>query len=474
MTFNDYENYDALGLAELIRNGEVSTKEVLETAIERIESVDGGINAVVYKMYDQARQAIAEGLPDGPFRGVPFMLKDLNLLCAGVPLSNGSRLFKDFVPDHDATLTERYRAAGLVIMGKTNTPELGICATTESQLLGPCLNPWNPAHSAGGSSGGAAAAVSAGMLPMAHATDGGGSIRIPAAQCGLFGLKPSRARVPAGPDVGEGLNGLSAAHCVSRSVRDSAALLDATHGPAPGDPYAATTPTRPFLQEVGADPGKLRIALMTTTFDGTNVHPECSNAAEQAAALCSELGHTVEVATPDISSEEVAYVWRILSTVNLWNLIAARAQALGREPQPDDVEPITWLWAQEGKTVPATDFARAIPLMHGIGRRLGMFFEKYDVLLSSTMANPPLPLGHMDMTGTDLDAYYQELMSEIPFTPLFNVSGGAAMTVPLHWSADDLPVGVHFGAALGTEPMLFRLAAQLEQAKPWRQRRPKQ
>jgi amidase/6-aminohexanoate-cyclic-dimer hydrolase len=472
MTFTDYANYDALGLAELIRNGEVSAEEVLETAIERTEAVNGTINAVVCKMYDQARQAIAGGLPDGPFRGVPFMLKDLGLFCAGVPLSNGSRLFQDFVPPYDATLTERYRAAGLVIMAKTNTPEFGICATTEPQLHGPTRNPWNPAHSAGGSSGGSAAAVAARILPMAHATDGGGSIRIPAANCGLFGFKPSRGYTPFGPDLGESLNGMACGHCVSHSVRDSAALLDATYQSAVGDPYAAPAALRRFREEIGTDPGRLRIALLTTTLDGTPVHPECVKATENAARLCSELGHVVEPARPPVSSAEVAHVWRVLSAPNVWNTINIRTQALGRDLSPDDVEPITWLWIQEGKNIPATEFARAIQLMHGIGRRLGNFLQDYDLVLSSTMANPPLPLGHMAMTGSDLEAYYQELMKEIPFTPLFNISGGAAMSVPLHWSDDGLPVGVHFGGALGDEPVLFRLAAQLEQAQPWHRRRP--
>jgi Asp-tRNA(Asn)/Glu-tRNA(Gln) amidotransferase A subunit family amidase len=369
-------------------------------------------------------------------------------------------------------LTERYRAAGLVIMAKTNTPEFGICATTEPQLHGPTHNPWNPAHSAGGSSGGSAAAVAARVLPLAHATDGGGSIRIPASNCGLFGLKPSRGYTPYGPDLGENLHGMACGHCVSISVRDSAALMDATHTPAPGDPYTAPTPRRPFLDEVGANPGRLRIALMTTTFDGSPVHPECVEAAEQTARLCQDLGHIVEPAQPPISSEEIAYVWRVLSTPNVCNMLALRTQALGRELTPDDVEPITWLWVEDGKKRPATELARAIQLMHGIGRRLGVFLQDYDLLLSSTLANPPLPLGHMDMTGNDLEAYYQELMSEIPYTPLSNISGGAAMTVPLHWSADDLPVGAHFAGALGDEPKLFRLAAQLEHARPWAQRRP--
>lgn len=471
MTFKEYCQYDALGLAELIRTRQVSAEEVLDAAIACIEADNAAVNAVVHKTYEQARQALAQGLPDGLFSGVPFLLKDLHLACKDLPLRNGSRLFNEFIPGYDATLVERYRAAGLLILGKTNTPEFGLCATTEPQLFGPTCNPWHLQHSAGGSSGGSAAAVAAGMLPMAHATDGGGSIRIPAANCALFGLKPSRGRTPHGPDLGEGMNGLGVSHCVSRSVRDSAALLDISHGPAPGDPYAAPAAERAFLDEVGADPGRLRIAVITTGFDGSALHPECVKAIESSAALCADLGHHVEPAMPDIDVSALAHVWRILAGVNVWNAMAMRAQGLGRALTPDDVEPITWLWAHEGKQRSAAEYARAIQIAHATGRRLGMFFERYDLLLSSTMARPPLPLGAMAMTGTDLDAYYEELMAEIPITPLFNISGGAAMSVPLHWSGEGLPVGVHFGARLGGEAMLLRLAAQLEQARPWAQRR---
>ncbi|MCY4497778.1 MAG: amidase, partial [Rhodospirillaceae bacterium] len=252
MNFEEYSSYDGLGLAALVREGEVTPGEPLEAAIGRIEEIDPGLNAVIHKTYERARTTVADGLPDGPFRGVPFLLKDLAVFCEGMPTAFGSRLFVDFVPDHDSTLVERQRAAGLVILGKTNTPEFGICAATESLLYGDCLNPWNRSRSPGGSSGGAAVAVATGMVPLAHATDAGGSIRIPAANCGLFGLKPTRGRTPQGPDLGEGLCGMSTGHCVSRSVRDSAALLDATHGPAPGDPYAAPATRTAFLDEVGA------------------------------------------------------------------------------------------------------------------------------------------------------------------------------------------------------------------------------
>jgi amidase len=377
------------------------------------------------------------------------------------------------VPDHDSTLVERYKAAGLVIMAKTNTPEFGIAATTEPQLFGPTRNPWRLTHSAGGSSGGAAAAVAAGYVPMAHATDGGGSIRIPAANCGLFGLKPSRGRTPAGPDIGEGLAGMATGHCVSRSVRDSAALLDATHGPALGDPYAAPPLARPLLAEVGAAPGRLRIAVCTTDYLGHPIHPTCAAAVEAAARLCAALGHDVEEARPDFSGLPLTRAWRVIPAANLWLNVNAQARALGRAPVPGDVEPLTWAWMHEGRTFTAADYMETITTMHAIGRRMGAFLEDYDLLLTATLARPPLTLGEMDMTSDDVDRYVALLFNDVaPLTPLFNQTGGAAMTVPLAWTNDGLPVGIQFGGGLGDEPILLRLAAQLEQAQPWAARRP--
>nr|VFJ78602.1 MAG: amidase [Candidatus Kentron sp. FW] len=472
-TFEEYEKYDGLGLAELVRAKEVNPEEVLEAAIERIERYNGVIDAVVWKMYDEARETIRQGLPAGPFTGVPYLLKDLYLCYAGVPLSNGSRLFAGFVPDYDSTLVERYRAAGLVIAGKTNTPEFGVCATTEPAVHGPTRNPWDLGRSPGGSSGGSAAAVAMGMVPVAHATDGGGSIRIPAANCGLFGLKPTRARTPHGPDRGESSEGLGGGHCVSRTVRDSAAMLDATHGPDSGAPYWAPPPERPFLEEVGADPGRLRIAFTTKTFGGAPLHPECVRAIEATAGLCADSGHVVEEAVPAVDEQAIRYIWRVIPGAYLWSTLALRARALGREIHPEDVEPVTWAWGQEGQKRTAAELIHATQTMHEIGGILAGFFEKHDLLLSSTMANPPRPLGFMDMMHPDLDDYYERrLMDEIPFTPLFNEAGCPAMSMPLHWTEDGLPVGVHFGARFGDEATLFRIAAQLEEARPWADRRP--
>ena len=471
--FKEYADYDALGLGELIARKQVTPAEVLDAAIERIEAVNPRINAVVQKAYDEARAVIRAGLPSGPLAGVPYLMKDLYAWQKGARVGNGSRLYDGFIADHDFTLVERYKAAGLVILGRTNTPEFGLNAATEPVVNGPTRNPWNLERSAGGSSGGAAAAVAAGMVPAAHGTDGGGSIRIPAANCGLFGLKPNRGRNPAGPDVGEGWSGLACSHALTRSVRDSAALLDATSGPAPGDPYWAPPPARPFLQEVGAKPGKLRIALTRKTITGTPVHPECVKGVEAAARLCEELGHRVEEAMPEFDFVGLRWAMGVVISANLRNGLDMRLDALKRTQKEDDVERITALWAEQGRRHTARDYARALVIVHGVGRRFGEFFRKYDVLLSPTVAEPPLPLGSTDMMGNDLDAYNERLFRLIPFTPQFNVSGGPAASVPLYWTPDGLPIGIQFGADFGNEAILFRLAAQLEQAQPWRDKRPK-
>ena len=471
--FKEYADYDALGLGELIAKKEVTPQEVLEAAIERIEAVDPRINAVVQKMYDEARAVARAALPAGPLAGVPYLIKDLYAWQKGARVGNGSRLYDGFVADHDFTLIERYKAAGLVILGRTNTPEFGLNAATEPVVNGPTRNPWNTERSAGGSSGGAAAAVAAGMVPAAHGTDGGGSIRIPAANCGLFGLKPNRGRNPAGPDVGEGWSGMACGHALTRSVRDSAAFLDASSGPAPGDPYWAPPPARPFLQEVGAKPGKLRVALQKKTITGTPIHPECVKGAEAAARLCEELGHRVEEATPEFDFVGLRWAMGVIISANLRNGLDARLDGLKRAQREDDVERITALWAEQGRRQTARDYARALVIVHSVGRRFGEFFRKYDVLLSPTLAEPPLPLGATDMMSDDLDAYNERLFRLIPFTPQFNVSGGPAASIPLHWTSDGLPVGIQFGADFGNEALLFRLAAQLEQAQPWKDKRPK-
>ena len=467
-----FERYDGLGLAELIRSKEVSADEVLTATLERIDARNPALNAVVTRMDDQARAAIRAGLPEGPFRGVPYLLKDLGVLYAGVITSGGSNLFASNLADHDSEIVARMKRAGLVIAGKSNTPEMGISPSTEPRLFGPTRNPWSLGHSAGGSSGGAAAAVAAGMLPMAHATDGGGSIRIPASACGLFGLKPTRARTPMGPDAGEGWSGASIGHAVTWSVRDSAALLDATAGPDVGDPYWAPPPARPFLQEIGRDPGPLRIALTTTPWIEGPVDPECAEAARAAATLCESLGHHIEDARPQIDEAAWGLASRTIVVASLTFVLETRAAALGRPLSADDVERITWERVQEARNFSAADYARAIHTVHRTGRAVARFMERYDVLITPTMAKPPHPLGVLSLSNPDSAAFLAARTASVGFTSLFNSSGHPAMSVPLAMSKSGLPLGVQFVGRFGHEATLFRLASQLEAAQPWKDRRP--
>jgi amidase len=472
MKAEEFGSYDGLGLSELVRRGNVTAAELLDIAIARVEARNPELNAVVSRLYDQARAAIAAGLPDGPFTGVPYLLKDLGAHYAGAVTSYGSSLFKDFVLDHDSELTIRLKRAGLVIFGKTNTPEMGLAPSTEPRLFGPTRNPWSLVHSAGGSSGGSAAAVAAGMAPMAHATDGGGSIRIPASCCGLFGLKPTRARNPMGPDAGEGWGGASVGHAVTRTVRDSAALLDATSGPDIGDPYWAPPPARPFLDEVGRDPGRLRIAITTTPWNRQPVDAECAEAAVAAGRLCERLGHDVEEASPEVDAKVLSSASLLVVCANIRAALDVRAAMLGREPMASDVERLTWVRATEGHRARASDYARSIGVMHRVGRQVARFFTRYDVLLTPTMCQLPRPLGVLDLMTDDEEAYTQAVLGSIAFTSLFNSAGSPAMSVPLGWSRSGLPIGVQFVAPFGDEATLFRLGAQLEAEQPWFERRP--
>jgi amidase len=468
----EYENCDATELARLVRNEGVTPEQLLDLAIRRVDKLNPTLNAVVQPMYDEARRDIERGLPDGPFRGVPFMLKDLAMLYEGVPTTNGSALFKDFAPDHHSFLVERYCRAGMVIMGKTNTPELGLSATTEPTLHGATLNPWDTNRSPGGSSGGAAAIVAARILPAAHATDGGGSIRIPATCCGLFGLKPTRARTPVGPDLGEGWSGMGIGHAVTRSVRDSAALLDATHGPTDGDPYCAPPPPRSYAEEASTEPGRLRIAVSTAAPNDVPVHGDCVAATEDAAKLCREVGHEVEEAAPRFDMNLLIQAMRIIWGANTRAAVELRYHGLGKTPDGEGLETVTWNLAREGKTNSAADYARAIQVLHRTGRDFADFLSKYDLFLTPTVAQPPWPLKALNMMDDDLDAYLYNLFAHIPFTPQFNATGQPAMSVPLYWNDDDLPIGVQFAGRFGDEATLFRLAGQLEQARPWAHRRP--
>ncbi len=470
--FTEYTEYDALQLAQLVRSGQVSAEGILEAAIERIEALNPALNAVVTKVYDQARAAATRGDRDAPLAGVPFLLKDLGGAQAGVPLSAGSRFFAHAATPVDAEIVVRHKHAGLMILGRTNTPEFSLSATTEPVLFGPTRNPWDLSRTSGGSSGGSAAAVAARLVPLAHASDGGGSIRIPASCCGLFGLKTTRNRNSYAPYAGEGLAGCSVEHAVSRSVRDSAALLDATAGPVPGDPYYAPTPARPFLEEVGAPPGQLRVALATRAFNGVPVHPDCVAAATEAAKLCEELGHRVEEASPAFDGPGLDENYNRIFAVNAAANIRLRARAIGKELRPEEFERVTWAMVELASRISGPDYVQMLNRLHGVSREIAIFFEAYDVLLTPTLAEPPVRLGVLDMMSEDLDAYTERLWRFTPFTYPFNVTGQPAMSVPLFWKEGGLPIGVHFVGRYGDEATLFRLAGQLEAARPWAERRP--
>ena len=469
---DEFAALDATAQAELVRRKEVKPIELVEAAIKRIERINPEINAVITPMFDEARSAAQAELPEGPFAGVPFLLKDLLAAYAGVPMSSGSQFLKEFTPPRDSELTARHKRAGLVIVGKNNTPEYGILPTTEPLLFGPSRNPWDTTRHTGGSSGGSAAAVAAGLVPMAHANDGGGSIRIPASCCGVFGLKPTRARNPLGPDFGDMFSGFVSEHAVTRSVRDSAALLDATAGPMPGDPYYAPPQARLFSEEVGAPVGQLRIALTTQTATGTPVHPDCVKAAHDAAALCAELGHEVAEAAPAINGELYLQSFMAIWSAGCAWTIDGFARLMGREPQEDQFEPGTWVLYQMGKKTKAADYLMALQWLQGLSREVAQFMTDYDIWLTPTLGAPPLPLGSFDAQPDDPLAGMKQATAFVPFTPLCNSTGQPAMSMPLYWNDEGLPIGTHFVGRFGDEATLFQLAAQLEEARPWAGRRP--
>ena len=472
MTFEEYRTYDAVGLAELVAKREVSATELLEMALARTEQVNPAINAVVRPLEAEARAAIAAGLPEGPLAGAPFLLKDISAHMQGVPTSAGSRLFADFVPEQDSAVVSAYRRAGLMICGKSNTPELGLAATTEPVLWGPSRNPWNLGRTTGGSSGGSAAAVAAGIVPAASASDGGGSIRTPSSCCGVFGMKPSRGRVSFAPFAGEGWGGLSQLHAVTRSVRDSAVLLDIGSQPQSGDPYWAAPPLEPFAAQVGKDPGRLRIAFTAESLTWGTMEPECAAAVRDAAALCEALGHVVEEVTPPGDFLTMAAALNVLVSSNVQWTIDREAARRGAPIRRDELEALTWVVYEDSKSKSAFDYADAVQKVHAFGRAFSSIFAKYDVLMLSTLGRLPYALGLMNTNATDLSAYAETLYSFMPNTQPFNAAGTPAMSVPLAWSADGLPIGIQFGAKNGDEATLYRLAGQLERAQPWAQRRP--
>lgn len=463
---------DAVAQAERVARGEVSPLELIEAAIARIERVNPRLNAVVTPMYDEARRAVASGLPDGPLRGVPYLLKDLMGTYGGVRQTYGSAFLREHVPPADAELVRRLKRAGLVVVGKTNTPEFGILPTTEPALFGPSRNPWNSEHSTGGSSGGSAAAVAARLVPAAHANDGGGSIRIPASCCGVFGLKPTRARNPLGPDWGDALAGFVAEHAVTLSVRDSAAILDATAGPDLGDPYFAPPKERPYLEEVGREPGRLRIAFTTAAPVDIPVHPECADAVRAAATLCAGLGHEVEEHAPQIDPAGLNDCFVKIYAGGHAAELDSFIRTLGRKPAPGELEPLTAALYDMGRELRASDFLLAVQRLQRVSREIARAMAPYDAWITPTIPEPPMHLGEFDPTPENPLAGLVRASEVAPFTAIANFTGLPAMSVPLAWSRAGLPIGVQFLGRFGGEATLFRLAAQLESAQPWRDHRP--
>ncbi len=491
--FPEYPKYDGLGLAELVRTKQVTPAELVEQAIHRIDADNPRLNAVVYKMYDQARAAANSDLPDGPFKGVPFLLKDLIATYAGVPTSSGNRLLRDVPMPNDSELVRRFKSAGLVVLGKTNTPEFGLFPYTEPEALGVACNPWDLSRTTGGSSGGSAAAVAACMVPLASGGDGGGSIRIPASCCGAFGLKPTRGRTPTGPDYGEIWRGFLVEHVITRSVRDSAAMLDATAGADVGAPYLAPPQARPFLDEVNTEPGRLRIAFTSHPFLGHSVHDDCLRGLQATVQRLQELGHEVIEAAPEIDGEAFSIAYLTILVAEARADIEWAAGLAGRKPSLAGFEATTYALGLLGKALSAANYANAARLLQVTARDVGRFFEQYDVLLTPTLAQPPVPIGALQPSfgerallklvgrlnaGWLLNALNiikplaAQTFDFVPYSPLFNVTGQPAMSVPLYWNEAGLPVGMQFVGRFGDEAMLFRLGGQLERAQPWSDRAP--
>jgi amidase len=468
----DLMRLDALAQAELVRTGEVQPIELVDAAIAKIEKLNPQLNAVVTPMFETARELAKGTLPDGPLRGVPFLLKDLLAEYAGAPMTEGSRFLTDYVSPHDSELVARYKRAGLVVVGKANTPEFGLKPTTEPELFGATRNPWNTDHTPGGSSGGSAAAVAAGMVSAAHANDGGGSIRGPASWCGLVGMKPTRGRNPLGPDYGDFVGGLVAEHVVTRTVRDSAAILDATAGDDGGAPYVTAPPARPFLEEVGADPGRLKIAFSSLSIQGQEADPVCKTGVENAAKLCESLGHHVVEANPDADGSRLTPLFGTLwSSFGAWSIRDWEART-GRTATPEQFEKHTWIMWENDKRVKGSDLVMAMQGLQRFGRKVAPFFDDYDVWVTPTMNTAPPPLGFFDHDKADPQRARKRMEASAFFTSICNVTGQPAISLPLHQTDDGLPVGVQLIGRFGDESTLYRLAAQLEATQPWADRWP--
>jgi len=472
MSFADYSDYDGLGLAALVAKGEVTPAELVEAAIERIERHNPALNAVVYKGYDDARAAAKGPLPDGPFKGVPFLIKDLAMPVAGWPRTSGSKFARHIVDSEDGGLTRRYRESGVIPLGKTNTPEYGITGTTESAYLGPCRNPWNPEHISGGSSGGSASAVAAGIVPLAHASDGLGSIRIPAACCGLVGLKVNRDRNPNLPDGYDYAAGFVVDHVVTRTVRDSAAMLDATGKPEAGSPYPFPPKDRPYTEEVEASPGRLKIAWSSETPSGRPIDPEIQAALERTADLLKRLGHDVVEKGLGIDYRALYTARGPLSGANFAAGMARLIDQVGREPEPDELEPLTWASLKGGRKVSGADALRSMQDLRMLNRVTLAFFDDYDVYLSPVMGTPVPKIGYIDPVNLEPKEVNRRQGGVFPYTPPMNFSGQPSLSLPLEMSSDGLPIGMMFSSRFADEATLFRLAAQLEKEAPWKGRKP--
>lgn len=469
---DDYSEYDGLGLAELVAKKQVTPAELAEAAIARIERHNATLNAVVYKGFDDARKWAKGELPDGPFKGVPFLIKDLGMNVAGWPRSSGSRFTRDLVDTEDSGLVRRFKAAGVVPLGKTNTPEYGITGTTESARLGPCRNPWNPGHIAGGSSGGAAAAVASGMVPLAHASDGLGSIRIPAACCGLVGLKVTRDRNPNMPDGFDYALGNVVDNVVTRTVRDSAAMLDATGYPEPGSPYPAPPKARPYMEEILASPGRMRIAWSSETPSGRPISEEIQKALEDTAELLKRLGHEVFERGLGIDYRALYASRGPAAAANFAAGMARLIEQVGREPEGDDLEPLTWATYKAGLRQTGPDVMRSLQETRMLNRKTLAAFEDIDVFLTPVMGEPPPEIGFIDPVKLEPREVNRRQGRVFPYTPPFNYSGQPSMSLPICQSKSGLPIGMMFTAKYADEASLFRLAAQLEKEAPWKDRRP--
>jgi amidase len=471
MNSEEYLSYDAVGLAELVAHGDVKPSELLDAALARMSEVNPVLNAVVQTFEPAARQGIGDGLPQGPFTGVPFLIKDITLQVSGEPTTAGSKMFVSATAERDSALVSAYRRSGFVFFGKTNTPEFGLLGITEPDLYRATLNPWNLERTCGGSSGGAASAVAAGIVPAATASDGGGSIRIPASCCGLFGLKPSRGRVSMAPQ-GEGWGGLTCLHALTRSVRDSAAILDLSCKPQPGDIYWQAPPSVPFANEVKRDPGRLRIGMLLTNLQGGPIDKELAEAVADVGHLCESLGHIVEEVKPPADISGMLPAALVVIAASVVNTIDNEIERRGTPLRDGEIERVSRMIYETGKSLAARDYLKAVQTLHRIARLTAPFFETYDVMLLSTLGRLPIPVGMLRGADVDFEALVAKFGDYGPNTQLFNVTGQPAMSVPLAWSADGTPIGIQFAGRAGDEATLFRLAGQLEMARPWFARRP--